>query len=94
MRKNLAAQNGPDGDKHLRRGHQTFEPLAAAYGRRPREHLVDGGFAKLDDIDALAAEGVAVYAPPPAPRTGRDPHAALPGDPGESHLRDSGFLSG
>ena len=57
------------------------DALEAAYGQRPCEHLVDGGFAKLDDIDALAEEGVAVYAPPPAPRTGRDPHAALPGDP-------------
>ena len=57
------------------------DALEAAYGRRPREHLVDGGFAKLDDIDALAAEDVAVYAPPPAPRSGRDRHAALPGDP-------------
>lgn len=56
------------------------DALEAAYGQRPREHLVDGGFAKLDDIDALAKKGVAVYAPPPTPRTGRDPHAALPGD--------------
>jgi transposase len=57
------------------------DALEVAYGQRPREHLVDGGFAKLDDIDALAGKGVAVYAPPPTPRTGRDPHAALPGDP-------------
>ncbi len=57
------------------------DALAAAYGRRPREHLVDGGFAKLDDIEALAAEGVAVYAPPPTPRGARDRHAPLPGDP-------------
>jgi Transposase DDE domain len=59
----------------------TSDALEAAYGRRPRQHLVDGGFAKLDDIDALAGQGVAVYAPPPTPRTGRDPPAALPGDP-------------
>jgi transposase len=57
------------------------DALEAAYGQRPCEHLVDGGFAKLDDIAALAEKGVAIYAPPPAPRTGRDPHAALPGDP-------------
>jgi len=57
------------------------DALEAAYGRRPCEHLVDGGFAKLDDIDALAEQGVAVYAPPPTPRSGRDPHAARPGDP-------------
>ena len=56
--------------------------LAAAYGVRPREHLVDGGFAKLDDIVALAAAGVTVYAPVPQPRAGhRDPHVRLPDDP-------------
>lgn len=56
--------------------------LAAAYGVRPREHLVDGGFAKLDDIVALAAAGVTVYAPVPQPRAGdRDPHVPLPDDP-------------
>jgi len=30
------------------------EALAAAYGRRRREPLADGGFAKLDDIELLA----------------------------------------
>ena len=44
------------------------EPLADDYGQRPGEHLVDGGFAKLDDIAALADAGVVVFAPVPAPR--------------------------
>jgi hypothetical protein len=57
------------------------DALKAAYARRPRDHLADGGFAKLDDIRTLAEAGVTVYAPPPAPRSGRDPHAPLPGDP-------------
>lgn len=58
------------------------DDLAAAYGVRPRAHLVDGGFAKLDDIVALAAAGVTVYAPVPQPRAGdRDPHVPLPDDP-------------
>jgi transposase len=57
------------------------ERLAAAYGRRPGEHLVDGGFAKLADIEALAAAGVAVFAPVPRPRdAARDPHAPRDGD--------------
>ena len=30
------------------------EALAGDYGQRPRQHLADGGFAKLDDITALA----------------------------------------
>jgi len=57
------------------------ERLAAAYGQRPGEHLVDGGFAKLADIEALAAAGVAVFAPVPKPRdAARDPHAPRHGD--------------
>jgi len=57
------------------------ERLAATYGRRPGEHLVDGGFAKLADIEALAAAGVAVFAPVPKPRdAARDPHAPRDGD--------------
>jgi transposase len=57
------------------------ERLAATYGQRPGEHLVDGGFAKLADIEALAAAGVAVFAPVPKPRdAARDPHAPRDGD--------------
>src|SRR3712207_8891362 len=52
------------------------ERLAVAYGQRPGEHLVDGGFAKLADIEALAAAGVAALAAGPEPRVAaRDPHA-------------------
>jgi transposase len=57
------------------------ERLAAVYGQRPGEHLVDGGFTKLADIEALAAAGVAVFAPVPKPRdAARDPHAPREGD--------------
>jgi Transposase DDE domain len=57
------------------------ERLAVAYGRRPGEHLADGGFAKLADIEALAAAGVVVFAPVPKPRVAaRDPHAPREGD--------------
>src|SRR5215213_4088749 len=57
------------------------ERLAEPYGQRPGEPLVDGGFAKLADIEALAAAGVAVFAPVPKPRdAGRDPHAPRDGD--------------
>ena len=46
------------------------DALATAYGRRPGEHLADGGFAKLDDIETLAEIGVTAYVPvrSPAPR--------------------------
>ena len=58
--------------------------LAAAYGHRPAEHLADGGFAKLADIEILAQAGVTTYVPVPAPRdTARDRYAPQPDDPPE-----------
>ncbi len=56
--------------------------LAEAYGERPRQHLVDGGFVRFDDIEALAQHGVATFAPVPKPRdASRDRHAPHVGDP-------------
>ena len=56
--------------------------LGAHYQQRPGEHLADGGYAKLDDIAALAAAGVTAYVPVPAPRdTTRERYAPQPGDP-------------
>ena len=58
------------------------DELAARYGRRPGQHLADGGFAKLDDIEALEHAGVKVYVPVPTPRDkSRDRYAAQPDDP-------------
>jgi transposase len=63
------------------------EQLQERYGRAPAEILVDGGFVKLPDIEAVAAGGCAVYAPVPPPRPSRgDPdarrgsHTPLPRD--------------
>ncbi len=51
------------------------EALGEHYGQRPGEHLADGGYAKLDDIKALAEAGVTAYVPVPTPRDKtRDPH--------------------
>ena len=58
------------------------DALAEHYGDRPRQHLADGGFAKLDDIEALAQNGVEPFVPVPKPRdASRDRHAPQPGDP-------------
>jgi len=52
------------------------DALARQYGERPRQHLVDGGFVKFDDIDALTQSGVEVFAPVPKPRNeSRDRYA-------------------
>lgn len=50
------------------------EQLQARYGQVPTEHLVDGGFPTYADLEAVAAKGVEVYAPLPAPgRNRQDP---------------------
>jgi transposase len=43
------------------------EQVQARYGRRPAEHLVDGGFVAHADIERVAANQVVVYAPLPEP---------------------------
>lgn len=56
------------------------EQLDERYALRPQEMLVDGGFARHDDIERLAPT-TTVYAPVPKPRDAtRDPHVALPDD--------------
>jgi len=51
------------------------------YGAYPGSMLVDGGFAKQEDIDAVSSQGCTVYAPVPKPKKGdRDRFAPLPGD--------------
>lgn len=57
------------------------EQIKADYGQAPEKMLVDGGFTKIDDIETVAAEGTAVYAPVQAPKDkARDPHAPRKGD--------------
>lgn len=57
-----------------------LEQLESRYGRRPEEVLVDGGFAKQEEIERLAP-GTTVYAPVQKPKeAGRDPHTPLAGD--------------
>lgn len=60
------------------------DTLAEAYGKRPAQHLADGGFAKFADIRTLAEAGVESFVPVPAPRNpDRDRHHPRPGDPAE-----------
>jgi hypothetical protein len=53
------------------------------YGQAPPQMLVDGGFAKKEDIEAVSQPevGTTVYAPVQKPKKdGQDPHAARSGD--------------
>jgi transposase len=57
--------------------------LEERYGRAPEEILVDGGFAKLTDIEEVSdpEHGCTVYAPVKETKdSDRDPHRPLPGD--------------
>jgi len=57
------------------------DQLAERYGETPDEYLVDGGFAKHEDIEKVTASGCMVYAPVQKSRSdARDPHEARPGD--------------
>src|SRR5262249_58116002 len=61
------------------------EQLQNRYGRTPQEMLVDGGFAVLDDIQAVHEDhAVKVYAPvkdaDKKRAQGQDPFAARPRD--------------
>jgi len=59
------------------------EQIAARYDERPKDMLVDGGFAQHDQIDAVSGEGkdCTVYAPVPQPKDKAvDRYAAKPGD--------------
>jgi transposase len=51
------------------------------YEERPAQCLVDGGYARHDEIEQAQARGTTVYAPVPKPKDlTRDPYVALPGD--------------
>ncbi len=57
-----------------------MEPMIAHVvertGRRPAQWLVDGGYTKLEAIDAVERENTRVFAPVPKPRKqGIDPHS-------------------
>ena len=57
------------------------EQIEARHGCVPAEVLVDGGFTKKEDIDAVTAKGCTVYAPVPQPRKkDRDAHVPLADD--------------
>jgi transposase len=49
-------------------------------GRVVREHLMDGGFVKLDAIEDAEASGVKVFAPPKQTEARPDPYTPVPGD--------------
>jgi transposase len=49
----------------------SLDDLRSRTGRTPRQHLVDGGYSAMKDIEELAARGIAVFAPLQSPR---NPH--------------------
>ena len=57
-----------------------LEELQRRYHRRPKRHLVDGGFNKNDDTEWAATRGVKVYGPPMRSKHKTDPYAPRPSD--------------
>lgn len=55
-----------------------LDQVEQRYGERPAQWLVDGGYARHDDIEQADGRGTTVYAPVPKPKDpSRDPHVAL-----------------
>jgi transposase len=52
-----------------------LKQIEDTYEQAPKEYLVDGGFAKNEDIETAFAAGIAVFAPPVVNKHGTDPLA-------------------
>ncbi len=58
-----------------------LDQVEQRYGQRPDKWLVDGGYARHDDIEQAEGRGTTVYAPVPKPKDpSRDPHLARGND--------------
>lgn len=58
-----------------------LDQVEQRYGQRPAQWLVDGGYARHDDIEDADGRGTTVYAPVPKPKDpSRDPHRARSDD--------------
>lgn len=61
-----------------------LEQIEQRCGSRPQEHLVDGGYVKLEAIASAAEGGTTVYAPPQGKKKGKPALTKpKPGDPPE-----------
>lgn len=49
------------------------QALEAAYGRRPKRHLLDGGYLASEDVEAADRAGTAIHCPPGKAKSGRAP---------------------
>jgi len=57
-----------------------LDQVEQRYEERPAQCLVDGGYARHDEIEQAQARGTTVYAAVPKPKElTRDPYVALPG---------------
>jgi transposase len=52
-----------------------LEKIEATYGKLPKQHLVDGGFGKNDDIEWAHGAKVAIHCPPTTNKHNTDPFA-------------------
>ncbi|QQO35529.1 hypothetical protein JJC00_07830 [Bradyrhizobium diazoefficiens] len=65
-----------------------LEQIDATYGALPKQHLIDGGFTKNDEIEWAHGANVAMHCPPIVNKRNTDPFAPRPDDgPGVSAWR-------
>jgi transposase len=76
--------SGEGNDHHL--AEPMREQVEQRTGQKVVEHLVDGGYLVMDEIETAASRGVTVYVPPKPPRNKQERGSEYEPRPGESQV--------
>jgi hypothetical protein len=74
--------SGEGNDHHL--AEPMRQQVEERSGQKVHEHLMDGGYLVMDEIEQAAADGVTVYVPPKPPRNKQERGSEYEPRPGES----------
>jgi transposase len=76
--------SGEGNDHHL--AEPMREQVEERTGEKVHEHLIDGGYLVMDEIESAAAQGVTVYVPPKPPRNKQERGSEYEPRPGECQV--------
>jgi transposase len=76
--------SGEGNDHHL--AEPMREQVEQRTGQKVHDHLMDGGYLVMEEIESAAAQGVTVYVPPKPPRNKQERGSEYEPRPGESQV--------
>jgi transposase len=76
--------SGEGNDHHL--AEPMREQVEERTGQKVHEHLMDGGYLVMEEIESAAGQGVTLYVPPKPPRNKQERGSEYEPRPGESQL--------